>query len=300
MSHAHRFTLRGLRIGAVLLTILSLAASVDLGAQEKTSLWSVSKDASSIYLLGSIHYLRAENYPLKKSIMDAFDQSKRLILEIDLNSISPETAQRLTMEKAVYHDGTTLPQHVGPEVYQAVARRAAQMGVDIRLFTPMKPWFAAVTLVAMKLQAIGLDPKLGVDQYLATEAKRRGKPTSGLETLEFQLGLLDKLSKTDQELMLRETVAELELLDQNINEIVASWANGDEAKLAKLLLAGMIEYPEIHQKVIVERNRRWLPEIEDLLQQKSGAMVVVGAAHLVGRDGILEMLKAKGYSVEQK
>jgi len=111
---------------------------------------------------------------------------------------------------------------------------------------------------------------------------------------------LDQLSKKDQELMLRETVTELELLDKNINEIVQLWLKGEGDQLAKLLLAGMMEYPDLHQKIIVERNQRWLPEIEKLIQQASGAMVVVGAAHLVGKDGIVEMLKAKGYSVEQK
>jgi uncharacterized protein YbaP (TraB family) len=164
----------------------------------------------------------------------------------------------------------------------------------------MKPWFAAITLVATKLKALGLAPGLGVDQHLAAEAKRRGKPTSGLETLEFQIGLLDQLSKQNQEAMLRETVTELDLLDRNINEIVRSWVEGDEVVLTKLLLAGMMEFPEIHEKIIVERNRRWLPEIEKFLREGSGAIVVVGAAHLVGQDGIIEMLKTKGYSVEQK
>jgi hypothetical protein len=164
----------------------------------------------------------------------------------------------------------------------------------------MKPWFAAINLIAMKLRALGLDPRRGVDQYLAAEAKRSGKPTSGLETLEFQIGLLDQLSKQNQEAMLRETVTELDLLDRNINEIVRSWVEGDATVLTRLLLAGMVQFPEIHEKIIVQRNRRWLPEIEKLLQQGSAAMIVVGAAHLVGRDGIIEMLKTKGYSVEQK
>jgi uncharacterized protein YbaP (TraB family) len=118
--------------------------------------------------------------------------------------------------------------------------------------------------------------------------------------LEFQIGLLDQLSKQNQEAMLRETVTELDLLDRNIDEIVRSWVDGDEALLAKLLLAGMVEFPEIHQKVLVERNRRWLPEIEKSLEQASEALIVVGSAHLVGPDGIIEMLKTKGYSVEQK
>jgi len=280
--------------------MLWLGAAAHVRADEKSLLWKVSKGSSSVYVLGSIHYLRSENYPLKKAILDAFETSKRLVLEIDLNATSGQAAQRLMLEKALFRDGTSLPQNISAETYQLAAERATQLGIDMGIFNPMKPWFAAINLIAIKLKALGLDPRRGVDRYLAGEAKRRGKPISGLETLDFQIGLLDQLSKQNQETMLRETVSELDLLDRNIDEIVRSWADGDEAVLAKLLLAGMVEFPEIHQKVIVERNRRWVPEIEKLLEQGSGALIVVGAAHLVGRDGVIEMLKTKGYSVEKK
>ena len=288
------------RLGSVLLAMLWLGAAAHVRADEKSLLWKVSKGSSSVYVLGSIHYLRSENYPLKKAILDAFETSKRLVLEIDLNATSGQAAQRLMLEKALFRDGTSLPQNISAETYQLAAERATQLGIDMGIFNPMKPWFAAINLIAIKLKALGLDPRRGVDQYLAGEAKRRGKPISGLETLDFQIGLLDQLSKQNQETMLRETVSELDLLDRNIDEIVRSWADGDEAVLAKLLLAGMVDFPEIHQKVIVERNRRWVPEIEKLLEQGSGALIVVGAAHLVGRDGVIEMLKTKGYSVEKK
>ena len=288
------------RLGSVLLAMLWLGAAAHVRADEKSLLWKVSKGSSSVYVLGSIHYLRSENYPLKKAILDAFETSKRLVLEIDLNATSGQAAQRLMLEKALFRDGTSLPQNISAETYQLAAERATQLGIDMGIFNPMKPWFAAINLIAIKLKALGLDPRRGVDQYLAGEAKRRGKPISGLETLDFQIGLLDQLSKQNQEAMLRETVSELDLLDRNIDEIVRSWADGDESVLAKLLLAGMMEFPEIHQKVIVERNRRWVPEIEKLLEQGSGALIVVGAAHLVGRDGVIEMLKTKGYSVEKK
>ena len=288
------------RLGSVLLAMLWLGAAAHVRADEKSLLWKVSKGSSSVYVLGSIHYLRNENYPLKKAILDALETSKRLVLEIDLNATSGQAAQRLMLEKALFRDGTSLPQNISAETYQLAAERATQLGIDMGIFNPMKPWFAAINLIAIKLKALGLDPRRGVDQYLAGEAKRRGKPISGLETLDFQIGLLDQLSKQNQEAMLRETVSELDLLDRNIDEIVRSWADGDEAVLAKLLLAGMVEFPEIHQKVLVERNRRWLPEIEKLIHDGSGAMLVVGAAHLVGQDGVIEMLKAKGYRVEQK
>jgi uncharacterized protein YbaP (TraB family) len=294
----------GLRSGRLILAVLALivwsAASSPLAAQEKSLLWQVSRDDKSIFLLGSIHYLRKENYPLNPTILKALDASKRLVLEIDLNSISAETAQRVTLDKAMYRDGSTLMQNVSDETYQLAARRATELGLDMRILNPMKPWFAALTMIAVKLQKMGLDPRLGVDRYLAERAKSSGKPTGGLETLEFQLGIFDQLSHREQEMMLRETAGELERLDNNMNDIVKSWLSGDSDRLMTLMLAGMQEYPELYEKVLIERNRRWLVDIEKLLQQESGAMVVVGAAHLLGKQSVIEMLKEKGYRVEQR
>jgi hypothetical protein len=269
-------------------------------AQEKSFLWKVSKGEKSAYLLGSIHYLKKENFPLRKTILDALDSSKRLVLEIDLNSASAASAQRLTVEKALYRDGTILSQNIEQETYRLAAQRADQLGIDMQVLNPMKPWFVALTMMAIKFQQLGLDPNLGVDRYLAARAKDGGKPTSGLETLEFQLTLLDQLSKRDQDSMLRETVTELDLLDQNFKEIVQSWLKGDGASLEALLLASMKEYPDLHQKIIVDRNRRWLTQIETLIAQGHDAMVVVGAAHLVGQDGVIAMLKTRGYKLEQQ
>jgi uncharacterized protein YbaP (TraB family) len=277
-----------------------LAASHPSDAQEKALLWRVSNDKHSIYLLGSIHYLKKENFPLHKVILDAFNASKTLVLEIDLNRISPDAAQRVTLEKAMYRDGQTLQQNVSEETYQLTEQHAAKLGIDMKIMGPMKPWFVALTLLAIKFQQIGLDPNLGVDHYLAGRAKASGKATSGLETLEFQMGLLDQLSKRDQESLLRETVGEMELLVTNINQIVQSWLNGDSDSLEALLLGSMKEYPELHEKIIVDRNRRWVPQIEKILAQDGDAIVVVGAAHLVGKDGVIEMLKARGYRLEQK
>lgn len=270
-----------------------------LGAQERSFLWKVNQGENSIYLLGSIHYLRKEHFPLRPSILDALDQSKRLVLEIDLDSLSPATTQRVTLEKALYGDGTTLAQNIDPDTYRLAAERASQLGLDIKVLSPMKPWFVALTMTAFKLRQLGLDSALGVDRQLAERAKRSGKPINGLETFEFQLDIFDRLSKREQEMMLRETVAELERLDHNIARIVQAWLDGDGAALEKLMLAGMREYPDLYQRLIVERNRRWLPEIEKIIAA-GGAMVVVGAGHLVGQDGVIELLKSRGYTLEQQ
>jgi len=291
---------RDIRLILTLVLLLALSAALSLEAQERTLLWKVSEGDKSIFLLGSIHYLRKENYPLNQAILDAFDASDRLVLEIDLQNTPAGAAQRLTLDKAIYRDGSNLAQNVSQETYQLASKRAAELGIDMQVVQPMKPWFVAMTMLAVKLQRMGLDPKLGVDHHLAERAKRDGKPTSGLETLEFQLGIFDQLSKREQELMLRETAGELERIDKNVKDIVESWLKGDGERLAALLLAGMRQYPELQQKLVIERNRRWLDQIAELVEQGSNAMVVVGAAHLVGQEGIVDMLKARGLSVEQK
>jgi len=285
---------------ALLVSLTWLSAAGSVTAQERSLLWKVSKDTSNVYLLGSIHYLKKENFPLNKTILDALDTSQRLVLEIDLNSATPDVAQKVTLSKAVYRDGTTLEQNVSPETYQLTRQRAAQLGIDMKIMMPMKPWFVSLTLVAIRLQQLGFDHSLGVDRYLAARATSKGKPVGGLETLEFQLAVMDQLSKSEQELLLRQSVGELDLMDQSIHAIVQAWLKGDGGALEPLLLESMKAYPEIYQNLIVGRNRRWVPQIENMLGQNGDTMVVVGAAHLVGKDGVVEMLKERGYKVEQK
>lgn len=270
-----------------------------VGAQQKSFLWKIKSDKNSIYILGSIHFLKKENYPLDKAIEEAFESTKKLVMEIDLESATPEKAQKIMLEKGLYRDGTTLQQNVEKETYDLAEQRAKELGVDLRGMNPLKPWVVALTLTSLKLQKLGFDSNYGIDRYFADRAKTSGKTISGLETLEFQIGLMDQLSRKDQESLLRETLKELDLLDGSVDRIVQAWMKGDVNVMEDLLLAGMREYPEVQQKLVVDRNRRWLPQIEKLIDQGESALVVVGAAHLVGKDGVIESLKARGYVVEQ-
>ncbi|MDP2602226.1 MAG: TraB/GumN family protein [Deltaproteobacteria bacterium] len=291
------------RTGGILCALLLLFAPFadfgQAGAQEKSFLWKVRSEKHSIYILGSIHFLKKESYPLKKSIEQAFDAVSKLVLEIDLQSATAEKTQQLTLEKGLFRDGTTLQQSVDKETYDLAERRARELGIDLRAMNPLKPWLVALTLAAMKLQKLGFDPNYGVDRYLAERAKRNGKSTGGLESLELQIGLLDGLSRRDQEMMLRETLKELDQLDKGVEQLVQFWMKGEVGAVEQWLLAGMREYPEVYAEVIVKRNRRWLPQIEKMIAQGENAMVIVGAADLVGREGVIELLKQLGYTVEQ-
>jgi uncharacterized protein len=279
--------------------IALLANAQPITAQEKSFLWKIQSEKNSLYLLGSIHFLKKENYPLKKSIEEVFEKSKKIVFEIDLQGATPEKAQRVTLEKGIYRDGTTLQQNLTPETYNLAQERAAQLGIDLRPLSPLKPWAVGLTMMALKLQKLGFDSRYGIDRYLANRAKDNNMPAEGLETLESQIGLLDQFSRREQESMLHQTLKELEQLDQSVEGIVQSWVMGDVKSVEKLLLEGMRKHPKVYQKIIVERNQRWLPQIKRLLVQGDKVMVVVGAAHLVGPDGIIELLKGQGYTVEQ-
>jgi uncharacterized protein len=272
----------------------------ELRAQEKSFLWRVNSDQNRLYILGSIHLLKKETYPLKKSIEDAFEQTKKLVLEIDLSSANSQKIQQLMLQKSISTDGTLLHQSVSDETYQAVAKRAKELDIDIRVLSPFKPWVIAMTMAAIKLQQLGFDPSLGVDRHLAERAKQTDKPTAGLETAEFQLDLFDRFSAKEQELLLRQSMDEMDHVERNVTAIVQAWKSGDVGAVERHLLVGMRDYPEIHRKVIDDRNQRWLPQIENLLSRGENALIVVGAAHLVGKNGIIELLKDRGYRVEQQ
>jgi uncharacterized protein len=275
------------------------ASAGESPAQEKSFLWQLQSGKGDIYILGSIHFLKRQNYPLNPTIEKAFDSAKKLVFELDLKSADSGTVQRLTLEKGLHRDGKTLQQNVSAETYSLAAKRAQELGLDIHALSPLKPWMVALTMASLQLQKLGFDPNSGIDRYLAARATKAGKPIAGLETAAFQIGLMDQLSASDQESMLRQSLKEMDLLDKGLDQIVRAWAAGDVPALEQLLLKSMREYPAVHQKIVVDRNRRWLPEIERLIQEGESALVVVGAAHLVGKEGVIELLKARGYTLEQ-
>ena len=268
-------------------------------AAEKRSLWRVRAQNNVVYLLGSIHYLKPQNYPLAKEMEAAFKDAKKLIFEINLESIEGGQAQQLMASKGIYTDRTTLKDHVAQSTYALTEKQLKELGLDIQIFNPFKPWFTALTVLALKLQALGFDPGKGIDQYFFHKAKIEKKEVDGLETLEYQFGLFDGMPERVQEAMLLETLNGSDLTETAVDAIVKAWSAGDLQALDAALLQGMREYPEVYQRLIVDRNRAWLPKIESFLSQNGDTLVVVGVGHLAGRDGLIEMLKAKGYSVEQ-
>jgi len=244
--------------------------------------------------------LKSDAYPLSQAIEQAFVNSTKLVLEVNLDSLNSSDAQQMVLAKALLPGGKTLNETLSPATYQAVQQKVEAMGLNMEALKRMKPWFLSLSLVAMKMQQLGYDADNGVDRHFFDRATKADKEVLGLETAEFQINLMDSLSAKTQEESLLQTLKELDQFETEFEELVRAWASGQEKQLDNLLLQSFKEYPDVYAKLISERNRRWLPKIESHLQGGNKTLVVVGAAHLVGRDGVVELLKRKGYSVEQQ
>lgn len=252
------------------------------------------------FLMGSLHVLTPAYYPLSARIEEAFRASTVLITEADIDQLGDPSLMMGLLGKAMLTDGRTLDQVVTADLYRQVMERADKAGLPRIALQRMKPWMAALTLTAPALESAGFKPEHGVDRHFYDRAKAAGYERRALETVAFQFDRLDQMSAADQEALLRETLEDLDTQMNNVRAMADAWAKGDTAVLGKFLVDGMKSSPELYKRLLVERNASWVPAVETCLAQKTPCFVVVGAAHLVGDDSLVAMLRKKGYAVEQQ
>ncbi|MGE3404876.1 MAG: TraB/GumN family protein [Vicinamibacterales bacterium] len=290
---------RRARIPALVVALLC-AASTLTSAQARNFLWRVEANGRVLHLAGSVHALPQSAYPLPAAFQRAFDASGTLVEEIDLSEAGTLTALPLLMAKGMYSDGRTFEQSVSPETAALVRRRLAAVPGMSELLQPMEPWVVALMLTALQVQTAGLDTAIGLDQHFFDQAKSSGKAVVGLETAESQLDIFDRMPPPVQEQMLRSTLDDLDAGPGELQAIVAAWRAGDTATIERQMLGGLRQLPGAYQSLIVNRNRAWMPKIEACFAQPRPCFVVVGAAHLVGPDGLLALLQARGYRITQQ
>lgn len=288
------------RLGALCLALLLVAAPL-AGQTGKNFLWKVEDQSGSVaYLLGSLHVLTPEWYPLSATINKAFADSKTLVEEVDIDETNDPAVMMSALAKAMLTDGRTLDQIVSPEVYSEVTRRAEKSGLPMIAIQRMKPWLVAITLMGPTLQAAGFKPELGVDRHFFDRAKVLGMKRQALETLPYQLDRFDQLPPKLQEDLLKTTMEDLDTEVTGVKDMAQAWSIGNVDSIEKLTLASLQESPELYKRLLLERNLNWIPHVEACLNEKAGCFIVVGAAHLVGPDGLPTLLAKKGYKVAQQ
>ncbi|MDT8953883.1 TraB/GumN family protein [Aeromonas caviae] len=283
-----------MRFHPTLLSFL-LCLLLPLHAMADPAFYRINKGSEQHWLLGSIHAGKPSLYPLPDPVERAWQQSRALVMEVDMTHISQAQWQEMGAITRLV-DGKTLKDHLPIDLYRRTLIAAGQNGLNESMLAPLRPWFAAITLTQAALERTGFRGEFGVDQHFAKRANDGGKPIVGLETLLEQLGYLASVGD-NQTLMLESTLDELPELEKGFTEVMAAWQNGDQATLINLLKEEMAP-PKLQawleQTLLAERNRNWVKKWQSLPNE---SFIVVGALHLYGEHGLLALLEQQGWRI---
>jgi len=263
--------------------------------------WRVAKEGRAVaWLVGSVHVLKSDAYPLPPVFGKAFDETVTLVEEVDLGATADPAAILPSAAKAVLGNGETLSALLGSQTYALVKDSATAAGIPMLMVDRMQPWLVAMTLAVPALRRAGYDPALGLDQHFYERAKAANRPIRGLETVAYQLDRLGGLPMPVQVDMLRAVLSDIDTQVSAVTHLVAAWRTGDVAALEGLLLEEFRDSTEVYQRLLVERNQAWAPKIAACATEPAPCLVVVGGAHLVGPDSVIALLRKSGFSVDQQ
>lgn len=271
------------------------------GEGEKHFLWKVRSKTATAYLFGSVHLAQPDIYPLPKTIEESFDKAAVLAVEADPGQAADPNLQQQMLVTATYPGSDTLRQHLSPKTWELTAQEMQKLGLPIEQFVKFKPWFLAMTIEILEFSRLGYNPANGLDVHFAEKARGK-KRIVELESFDFQMKLLDGFSDREQELFLLYTLKDVDGLHKGIGELMQAWRTGDAKAMEALVMKTLKDAPEtrpIYDKLIYARNRKMAAKVEQLMRPQETAFIVVGAAHLVGKEGVVELLRQKGYAVEQ-
>jgi uncharacterized protein YbaP (TraB family) len=280
------------------IALLFCSGAAHAADEQRHILWSLQGKTNKVYLLGSMHLLK-ESEQLPAAIDSAYADADALIMELDMDDLDPLQMQQAALELAMQPEGRTLQQQLGPKIYEQFVAKTRALGVEPAMLERFQPWFAAITLVQLQLMKLGFDAEAGVERRLTRRAAGDGKKIQGLESVREQLEIMARLPEKQQREFLLYSVNDAERMATEVDALLASWRGGDAAAMAKLLQEGFDEYPDLYRPLTVERNRQWLPQIEQLLDDREDYLVVVGALHLVGKESVIDLLERKGHKVKQ-
>lgn len=265
-------------------------------------LWKVTGPRGTAYLVGSIHFGTPDMYPLPAEMTRAYEASQALVVEVNLMALDPTQMPQIVAAKALYRDGTTLSKVLTPQTWKELDQVLKKFGTSAQMVEHQKPWFVSMTLTSLALRRFGFNEDLGIDNHFMKLANNN-KPIIGLETFQQQLDFLDGFSITEQEQMLKETFEDIDKGTEFLADTLRAWRTGDAQQVDELmneeLRNGGDADKHMYQVLVADRNVAMVDKLERLLKRGGSYFVVLGAAHFVGKDGIVELLKAKGYQVQQ-
>lgn len=280
--------------------VLAMLPGAAAHADGQHVFWEVAGQHNTVYLLGSVHVLRADDRALPSVTEAAYVDAEVLVEEMNPFTAQEEMSGAQVQALQLLPKGQTLGALIGVELYDRVSEVAAGLGLVPAQFETLQPWYVAVLISAQRQVQAGYTPEDGVDYQIALRARRDAKPIVGLETAAEQLAFFASLSMAEQRNFLADSLEDSG--DQKeLRDLTEAWRRGDLAALETVLAQAMTDLPELFGKVIVQRNRNWLARIEQMLADpEQDYLVVTGALHMVGPQGLVELLRARGYRITRK
>jgi len=282
-----------------LAVVVLCVATMAQAAPPEPLLWKATNGKGTVYLLGSFHLLTKDDYPLDPRVEEAYAAARAVAFEVDPDEMASTATMAQIRTLSRFPEGQRLRDVVSAETAAKLEKflggEAAMAGADA-----FKPWFMSINLSVGLMATVGLDPKLGLDQHFMQRAKKDGKKIVGLETALDQIGALDAAPFSEQEAMLADALEPFDKLKERVYEMHGIWRSGDEEKLTALVNGQMAEKtPRLYELLGRDRNLKWLPQVRAMLDKRGTRLVIVGAMHLLGEDGLVELLRRQGVQVER-
>ncbi|MBU0910122.1 MAG: TraB/GumN family protein [Proteobacteria bacterium] len=268
--------------------------------QAKNTLWQVRSGEHTLYLLGSLHVLKKGDYPLPPLMEEIYVASDAVVFETDMDEMDTPAIQKKIITYGRVPTGQTLQQQLSPRTWQLLQQKMAMLKIPVEKVQQMKPWLCALTLTVTDLERLGFLAQYGLDEHFYAMAKKDKKKIIPLESVNFQLSLFYSQSRQEQEEFLLQTLNDLQMTDALSGEMETAWKSGDGEKLYSLIAKSFADYPKQFKRLVLQRNKNWLPVLEKILKREPVTLVVVGAGHLVGPDSVVDLLRRRGYLVVQR
>lgn len=287
----------------IFIVIILMISGLAYAGEYSNFFWQVEKGDVTVNLCGSVHLMRPDYYPLREEIEQAFEASDVLVLEFDINKIDLNKIQELINTMGLYPEGESLETDLGEEYYGKLGSELAEYKYRVESVKNQKPWYLTMTLSSVRVSELGYTAEGGTDLYFAQKAKGH-KEIEQLETPESQFELLSSMDEKIQIEYLKEIIDKREEFNDEVDELMQSWIAGDDSTMYRLMNEEIKENPELagyYDKLFTERNLKMTNTIEQYLTgDKKQYFVVVGSGHFLGDDGIVNLLRERGYSVVRK
>ena len=277
-----------------LLFIIAVPASADGPAR-----WVVKDSDTNIYLYGTIHVLKPDLHWQTPGMIADFNKSSRIIFELAPDQLTPQVMQPLVASSGMFAGGDNLSNHLDADSLAALNELLAGAGIPPQAIMNMKPWLAAMMLAQVAYAQEGFTGDIGVEKTLTARAEKNGQMTGGLESAAEQISYFSTMPMDEQVNFLKIGIEDFHKASEQINEMLDAWIKGDVDRLASVLNEGMADVPGIYEKLIVQRNKNWIRQIGIFMDTPGTFFMAVGAGHMPGDEGVINLLKEAGYDVRR-